>query len=135
MKYILKEHSYWFLQMWLQNFIERLLIKESYENTNTPFKMWSDTDSNFVSKITSKNPKISSKGTIGLLFWPNSFMKFTWNIHPTRLFGPTRLIRTWEYLSYILFWYFDIFWKENKKHSTLYILTYLLTYLLNISIE
>ena len=24
-------------------------------------------------------------------------MKFAQNIHPTRLFGPTRLIGTWEY--------------------------------------
>ena len=28
-------------------------------------------------------------------------MKFTQNTHPTRLFGPTRLIGTWEY-SYTL---------------------------------
>ena len=26
--------------------------------------------------------------------WPYSFMKFTQNNHPTRLFGPTRLIGT-----------------------------------------
>ena len=35
-------------------------------------------------------------------------MKFAQNIHPTRLFGPTRLIGTWEYLltwciKYVLF--------------------------------
>jgi hypothetical protein len=26
-------------------------------------------------------------------------MKFAQNIHPTRLFGPTRLIGTWEYVN------------------------------------
>ena len=26
-------------------------------------------------------------------------MKFTQNTHPTRLFGPTRLIGTWEYMN------------------------------------
>ena len=26
-------------------------------------------------------------------------MKFAQNIHPTRLFGPTRLIGTWEYIQ------------------------------------
>ena len=29
-------------------------------------------------------------------------MILTQNIHPTRLFGPTRLIGTWEYLDTIL---------------------------------
>ena len=28
-------------------------------------------------------------------------MKFTQNNHPTRLFGPTRLIGTWEYLNLV----------------------------------
>ena len=28
-------------------------------------------------------------------------MKFTQNTHPTRLFGPTRLIGTWEYCEFI----------------------------------
>ena len=28
-----------------------------------------------------------------------SFMKFTQNTHPTRLFSPTCLIGTWEYLD------------------------------------
>jgi hypothetical protein len=29
--------------------------------------------------------------------WAYLSMKFAQNIHPTRLFGPTRLIGTWEY--------------------------------------
>ena len=35
---------------------------------------------------------ILKEATYSALF----FMKFTYNIHPTRLFGPTRLIATWE---------------------------------------
>ena len=34
-----------------------------------------------------------SKGVYSFI-WPYSLMKFTQNIHPPRLFGPTRLIGT-----------------------------------------
>ena len=36
-------------------------------------------------------------------FPPYLFMKFSQNNHPTRLFGPTRLIGTWEYAKANLF--------------------------------
>ena len=42
--------------------------------------------------------EICSKYPPYLFIWDCSFMKFAQNIHPTRLFGPTRLIGPWEYL-------------------------------------
>ena len=45
-------------------------------------------------------------------------MKFTQNIHPTRLFGPTRLIGTWEYTEKSNYYILRSFWDRSKELDT-----------------
>ena len=66
-----------------------------------------------------ENLLIEQGGESVSLFGPTySFMKFAQNNHPTRLFGPTRLIGTWEYTEKSNYYILRSFWDRSKELDT-----------------
>ena len=79
----------------LNTYTLRCQINEStrltfFEFFPRPTHLFGPTRSHFPPYLISKFSTL----LVYLVHWSYSFMKFTQNIHPTRLFGPTRLIGT-----------------------------------------